>query len=252
MLRELFRAMANPNGGFGKAAIPWFNGGLFDDDDVLPLGIAAIEDQGRGPARLEGDRPGDFGTLFESGLDDKKRAEMASLFDAPDPQDHTQGRLFTDPRGEPRCRHPLHRRSDDHEDHRAGRGGPIASRMGADQGGNPGDRRTASTGAHTGRANQAADQGTQPYGDFRTSLGNYRVLDPACGSGNFLALSLRALKDFDLAVTEDAAAMGLPLDHSRVGPEAVLGIEINSYAAELARLTGGSPNCNGSCARAWG
>src|SRR4029077_93591 len=25
------------------------------------------------------------------------------------------------------------------------------------------------------------------YGDFRTSLGRYRVLDPACGSGNFLA-----------------------------------------------------------------
>ena len=75
------------------------------------------------------------------------------------------------------------------------------------------------------------------YGDFRVSLGRYRVLDPACGSGNFLALSLRALKDFDLSVTEDAAAMGLPLDNSRVGPEAVMGIEINAYAAELARLT---------------
>jgi len=75
------------------------------------------------------------------------------------------------------------------------------------------------------------------YADFRANLGRYRVLDPACGSGNFLALSLRALKDFDLAVTEDAAAMGLPLDEPRVGPEAVLGIEINGYAAELARLT---------------
>jgi hypothetical protein len=39
MLGDLFRAMANRNGRFGKAAIPWFNGGLFDDDDVLPLGI---------------------------------------------------------------------------------------------------------------------------------------------------------------------------------------------------------------------
>jgi hypothetical protein len=42
MLRELFRAMANRNGRFGMAAIPWFNGGLFDDDDVLPLGIVAV------------------------------------------------------------------------------------------------------------------------------------------------------------------------------------------------------------------
>ena len=75
------------------------------------------------------------------------------------------------------------------------------------------------------------------YADFRTSLARYRVLDPACGSGNFLALSLRALKDFDLAVIEDTAAMGLPLDDSRAGPETVMGIEVNSYAAELARLT---------------
>ncbi len=35
----------------------------------------------------------------------------------------------------------------------------------------------------------------------------------------------------------DAAAIGLPRDEFRVGPEAVMGIEINSYAAELARLT---------------
>jgi hypothetical protein len=47
------------------------------------------------------------------------------------------------------------------------------------------------------------------YAEFRTSLGRYRVLDPACGSGNFLALSLRALKDFDLSITEDAAAASL-------------------------------------------
>ena len=88
MLRELFRAMANRNGRFGTAAIPWFNGGLFDDDDVLPLGIVAVRDL-MTAARLDWKAidPTIFGTLFESGLDDKKRAEMASLFDAPDPED---------------------------------------------------------------------------------------------------------------------------------------------------------------------
>ncbi len=98
MLRDLFRAMANRNGRFGTAAIPWFNGGLFDDDDVLPLGIVAVDDL-MTAARLDWKAidPTIFGTLFESGLDDKKRAEMASLFDAPDPEDHTQARLFTAP-----------------------------------------------------------------------------------------------------------------------------------------------------------
>ena len=96
MLRELFRAMANRNGRFGMVAIPWFNGGLFDDDDVLPLGIVAVRDL-RTAARLDWKAidPTIFGTLFESGLDDKKRAEMASLFDAPDPEDHAQASLFT-------------------------------------------------------------------------------------------------------------------------------------------------------------
>ena len=93
------------------------------------------------------------------------------------------------------------------------------------------------------RAHTPAEQGRllaearRLYTEFRASLGRYRVLDPACGSGNFLALSLRALKDFDLAVLDDAAAMGLPRDEFLFGLEAVLGIEINGYAAELARLT---------------
>ena len=98
MLAELFRAIANPNGRFGTAAIPWFNGGLFDDDDVLPLGIVAVRDL-IAAARLDWKAidPTIFGTLFESGLDDKKRAEMASLFDAPDAEDRAQGQLFTAP-----------------------------------------------------------------------------------------------------------------------------------------------------------
>jgi len=75
------------------------------------------------------------------------------------------------------------------------------------------------------------------YRGFRERLGQYRVLDPACGSGNFLALALRHLKDFDLAVLDESKALGLPPDDFRVGPEAVKGIEINGYAAELARLT---------------
>ena len=58
MLSELFLAMANRNGRFGMSAIPWFNGGLFDDDDVLPLGIIALRDLTTcGAAGLEGDRP---------------------------------------------------------------------------------------------------------------------------------------------------------------------------------------------------
>ena len=151
MLRDLFRAMADRNGRFGTVAIPWFNGGLFDDDDVLPLRFLAIGDL-TAAARLDWKAidPTIFGTLFEGGLDDKRRSEMASLFDAPDPEDHTQPQLFKAPAADRGVGHSLHRRSDDHEDHRAGRGRAVASGMGADQGGNQGRRRAARTGTHTG------------------------------------------------------------------------------------------------------
>ncbi len=238
MLGELFRAMANRNGRFGMATIPWFNGGLFDDYDVLPLGIAAVQDLVTA-ARLDWKAidPTIFGTLFESGLDDKKRAQMASLFDAPDPEDPAQARPFAASaanRGvgihytdeatimkiiEPVVMAPLRREWERTK----------AEIREAEE-----RRARARTPAEQTRL-LAKARGL--YAEFRASLGRYRVLDPACGSGNFLALSLRALNDFDLLVTEDAAAMGLPLDNPRVGPEAVMGIEINGYAAELARLT---------------
>lgn len=68
-------------------------------------------------------------------------------------------------------------------------------------------------------------------------LADYRVLDPACGSGNFLYLALLSLKDLEHRAQVEAEAMGLPRRFPRIGPEVVKGIEINSYAAELARVS---------------
>src|SRR5713226_2482631 len=178
-----------------------------------------------------------FGTLFESGLDDKKRAEMASLFDVSDGVDRKQARLFdrsatdkgvgihyTDQATimkiiEPVVMAPLRREWE----------GIKAEMRNSEE-----KRLRARSSAEK---NRVVTEARQLYGEFRGRLGAFRVLDPACGSGNFLALALRALKDFDLVVMKDAAALELPPDKQRVGPEAVLGIEINRYAAELARLT---------------
>ena len=63
------------------------------------------------------------------------------------------------------------------------------------------------------------------------------MLDPACGSGNFLYLALLALKDIEHRVAIEAETLGLAREFPRIGPEAVKGIEINPYAAELARVT---------------
>lgn len=65
------------------------------------------------------------------------------------------------------------------------------------------------------------------------------MLDPACGSGNFLYLALHALKDIEHRAALEAETLGLPLGFAgfHTGPHNVMGIELNSYAAELARVT---------------
>lgn len=224
MLTDLFRAMANKNGRFGKAAIPWFNGGLFDDEDVLPLGIGAVRDL-TDAARLDWSKidPTIFGTLFESGLDDKKRAEMASLFDQPDPETQRQARLFdrtapnkgvgihyTDPGTimkiiDPVVMEPVKAEWDE-----------LKKQIR--------DLREKGLRAHSpAEKTKLETQAREAYAAFRKRLGSFRVLDPACGSGNFLALALGVLKDFDLAVIKEAAALDLPPDEQRVAAEAVLG-----------------------------
>jgi hypothetical protein len=72
---------------------------------------------------------------------------------------------------------------------------------------------------------------------FLDRLKQVRVLDPACGSGNFLYLAILALKDLEHKANLDAEVLGLERQLSSVGPECVKGIEINLYAAELARIT---------------
>jgi len=69
-------------------------------------------------------------------------------------------------------------------------------------------------------------------------ISNVKVLDPACGSGNFLYLALRALKDLEHKANLEAEQLGLHRQVSiEVSPANVLGIELNPYAAELARVT---------------
>ena len=63
------------------------------------------------------------------------------------------------------------------------------------------------------------------------------MLDPACGSGNFLYLALHALKDIEHRVQLEAETLGLERGFPAVGPANVRGIEINAYAAELARVS---------------
>ena len=86
-------------------------------------------------------------------------------------------------------------------------------------------------------ADKAWRDGQERFVGFLERLKAYRVLDPACGSGNFLYLALKALKDIEHQVNLEAEALGLDRQQDVTGPHNVRGIELNEYAAELARVT---------------
>ena len=95
---------------------------------------------------------------------------------------------------------------------------------------------------HMGRHKRSGDaeyrKADAAFIGYLELLRGFRVLDPACGSGNFLYLALKCLKDVEHQANLEAEALGLQRQvDSYTGPANVLGIELNEYAAELARVT---------------
>ncbi|MEH6661778.1 MAG: class I SAM-dependent DNA methyltransferase, partial [Parasphingorhabdus sp.] len=92
-------------------------------------------------------------------------------------------------------------------------------------------------GKELAKRTKALNEAATIHRDFLTRLTAFRVLDPACGSGNFLYVALLSLKDIEHKANLEAEVLGLTREFPRVGPESVLGIELNPYAAELARVS---------------
>ena len=71
---------------------------------------------------------------------------------------------------------------------------------------------------------------------FREELAAVRILDPACGSGNFLYVALERLLELDKEVTGYGVANGLSGMLPVITTDQLLGLEINEYARELAQV----------------
>src|SRR5690606_28436299 len=74
---------------------------------------------------------------------------------------------------------------------------------------------------------------------FHEQLRSIHVLDPACGSGNFLYMGLAALKRIELEVIREIESItGHPeLQIEEVDPSQFHGMEIKPWAREIAELT---------------
>ncbi|MYB53715.1 MAG: class I SAM-dependent DNA methyltransferase [Acidobacteriia bacterium] len=207
---DLFGVMAT-GGRMGFERVEWFNGGLFDDAAALPLERSDIH------TVLEASRldwseidPSILGTLFERGLDPDKRAQLGAHY-----TDRDKIMLLVEPVV---IRPWLAQWAAEKAEIATGLERAVAARS-----------RTS----RTKRWNEAEGR----YRAFLDRLRAFTVLDPACGSGNFLYLALQALKDLEHRVQVEAEALGLERAFPEIGPANVKGIEINPYAAELARVS---------------
>ena len=73
--------------------------------------------------------------------------------------------------------------------------------------------------------------------NFAAELSQVQVLDPACGSGNFLYVALRQLLDLEKVVINLAGRLNVGRFFPSVNPAQLHGIEINEYAHQLAQAT---------------
>ncbi len=94
----------------------------------------------------------------------------------------------------------------------------------------------------SGKAQQAKqEEARAEIRKFHHQLCSTRVLDPACGSGNFLYVTLEHLKRLEGEVINQLEALGdtqvlLGLEGETVTPRQLLGLELNERAAAMAEL----------------
>ncbi len=209
-LQQLFGAM-RAGGWFGVDEIRAFDGHLFDDDSTLELDGEGMHTLAR-ISRLDWSsiEPSIFGTLFERSLDPGKRSQLGAHYTSKE-----DILLIV----EPVLMAPMRRRWDEVQ----AQASALVERRDAED--TPQKRRN--------RERELVDL----LMGFSRELAGVRVLDAACGSGNFLYIALRLLLDLEKEVITLAGDLGCPLFFPNVSPEQLHGIEINAYAYELAQVT---------------
>ena len=189
--------------GWLRAPIRRFNGGLFKDASAPPL-TAEMVSELHIAAKQDWRQvePAIFGTLLEQALDKDERHRLGA---------HYTPRAYVDRLITPTIMEPL----------REDWAGVKAKVEGLLQD----DKKPAALKA---------------LREFHTALCETRVLDPACGTGNFLYVAMERMKRLEGEVVDAIVELGGRArseykDHA-IDPHQFLGIELNPRAAAIAEL----------------
>ena len=204
LLEELWSRM--DRGGLSallRERVRHFNGGLFRDARAIALNreeIAELYEAARHDWTEV--EPAIFGTLLEQALDKTERRRLGA---------HYTPRAYVERLVQATIIAPLQREWDE----------DVLGTVERERGGDP----------------QLAIRAVR---DFHRKLARTRVLDPACGTGNFLYVALELMKRLEGDVLEVLVDLGgqeaLALETETVHPKNFLGIELNRRAAAIAEL----------------
>lgn len=184
-----------------RKKLPRFNGGLFANADAIDLNKDQIQLLlEASTANWKDVEPAIFGTLLERALDPRERHKLGA---------HYTPRAYVERLVNPTVIEPLRAQW---------KGVQVAALQLAEDG-------------QPKKAIAAVEQ-------FLYELGNIRVLDPACGSGNFLYVTLELLKRLEGEVLNTLTDLGQPykLEYNThtISPANFFGIELNPRAAAIA------------------
>ena len=204
-LESLWRVM--DEGGYAphlNATLKRFNGALFRNRTAIALDKDDIRELWIAATRDWRDvEPAIFGTLLERALDERERAKLGA---------HYTPRAYVERLVVPTIIEPL--RADWEE---------------------------ALARAHEQEAAGDRDGALRTVKDFHHTLCTTRVLDPACGTGNFLYVALETMKRLEGEVMEALVDLGeveprLAMKGETVDPSQFYGLELNPRAVAIADL----------------
>jgi hypothetical protein len=201
-VRGLWKAM-NTGGDWLSGKLLQFNGGLFADADALPLDavqLTLLLDAAK--CDWSDVEPAIFGTLLERALDPKERHKLGA---------HYTPRAYVERLVRPTVEEPLRAEWD-----------VVRAQV----------RELVAK-----EDKPSLEAAKKLVTEFYTSLVHVRVLDPACGSGNFLYVTLDLFKRLEGEVVEQLNQLGKQRGFEYgVTPEQFLGIEVKAWAKEIAEL----------------
>jgi type II restriction/modification system DNA methylase subunit YeeA len=198
-LEKLFTVMAS-GGTFGKDKIRCFNGHLFEEATVFELSETELRQLAEaGEADWQFIEPSIMGTLFERALEPEQRSQLGAHYTS-----EADIKMLVDPV----LMQPFRREW-----------ATIKSELAA---------------AYARGKGNAAQR--ERLATFQKKVSAVTVLDPACGSGNFLYVSLQLLLELEKEVITFATQFGFAL-RPRVAVSQLKALEINPYAFELAQVS---------------